>query len=184
MKDNFIETINLTKVYDLKGKKNQIKALNNINISIKEGEIFGLLGPNGAGKTTLVSILTTLLQPTSGDAYIDGINIIKNPKNAKSRISLMLDSQMLYARITAFENLRFFCTIYRVPNYEEKINKMVNEIEEQIRKRGKKEIKAAEIGEMVMKKIKKIDNVAYIRFASVYRDFQDINDFKQEIKKL
>lgn len=61
---------------------------------------------------------------------------------------------------------------------------MINEIEEQIRKRGKKEIRSSEIGELVMKKIKKIDNVAYIRFASVYRDFQDINDFKQEIKKL
>ncbi|MCX6747315.1 MAG: transcriptional regulator NrdR [Candidatus Pacearchaeota archaeon] len=70
------------------------------------------------------------------------------------------------------------------PVAKEKINQMINEIEEQIRKRGKKEIKSAEIGELVMKKIKKIDNVAYIRFASVYRDFQDINDFKREIKEL
>jgi transcriptional repressor NrdR len=70
------------------------------------------------------------------------------------------------------------------PVEKKKIEKMINEIEEQIRKRGKKEIRSSEIGELVMKKIKKIDNVAYIRFASVYRDFQDINDFKQEIKKL
>ncbi|MEK6913799.1 MAG: transcriptional regulator NrdR [Nanoarchaeota archaeon] len=70
------------------------------------------------------------------------------------------------------------------PVAKEKIDKMINEIEEQIRKRGKKEVKTSEIGELVMKKIKKMDNVAYIRFASVYRDFQDINDFKQEIKKL
>jgi transcriptional repressor NrdR len=70
------------------------------------------------------------------------------------------------------------------PVSKEKIDKMISEIEEQIRKRGKKEIKTAEIGELVMKKIKKIDNVAYIRFASVYRDFQDINDFKQEMRKL
>ena len=70
------------------------------------------------------------------------------------------------------------------PVAKEKIDKMINEIEEQIRKKGKKEIKTSEMGELVMKKIKKIDNVAYIRFASVYRDFQDINDFKQEIKKL
>lgn len=70
------------------------------------------------------------------------------------------------------------------PVAKEKIDKMINEIEEQIRKRGKKEIKTTEIGEIVMKKIKKIDNVAYIRFASVYRDFQDINDFKQEIKNI
>jgi transcriptional repressor NrdR len=70
------------------------------------------------------------------------------------------------------------------PIPKEKIDKMIGEIEEQIRKRGKKETKTSEIGEMVMKKMKKLDNVAYIRFASVYRDFQDINDFKQEIKKL
>lgn len=70
------------------------------------------------------------------------------------------------------------------PVEKNKIDKMINEIEEQIRKRGKKEIKTSEIGELVMKKIKKIDNVAYIRFASVYRDFQDINDFKREMKGL
>jgi len=70
------------------------------------------------------------------------------------------------------------------PVEKNKIDKMINEIEEQIRKRGKKEIKTSEIGELVMKKIKKVDNVAYIRFASVCRDFQDINDFKREIKEL
>ena len=70
------------------------------------------------------------------------------------------------------------------PVEKNKIEKMINEIEEQIRKKGKKEIKTSAIGELVMKKIKKLDNVAYIRFASVYRDFQDINDFKREIKEL
>jgi transcriptional repressor NrdR len=70
------------------------------------------------------------------------------------------------------------------PVEKEKITKMINEIEEQIRKRGKREIKTSEIGELVMKKIKRIDNVAYIRFASVYRDFQDIKDFKREMKEL
>jgi transcriptional repressor NrdR len=70
------------------------------------------------------------------------------------------------------------------PVEKNKIDKMINEIEEQIRKRGKKEIKTADVGEMIMKRLKKIDHVAYIRFASVYRDFQDINDFKREIKEL
>ena len=70
------------------------------------------------------------------------------------------------------------------PVEKNKIDRMTSEIEEQIRKRGKKEIKSSEIGELIMKKIKKIDNVAYIRFASVYRDFQDINDFKREMKGL
>jgi transcriptional repressor NrdR len=70
------------------------------------------------------------------------------------------------------------------PTSKEKINRMISEIEEQLRKKGKKEIKSSMIGELVMKKIKKLDNVAYIRFASVYRDFQNIKDFKQEIKAI
>jgi len=69
------------------------------------------------------------------------------------------------------------------PIKKEIIDKMTNEIEEQLRRKGK-EVKSSIIGELVMKKIKKIDNVAYIRFASVYRDFQDIKDFKKELKEL
>ena len=70
------------------------------------------------------------------------------------------------------------------PVSKEKINKMINQIEEQLRKRGKKEIKSSVIGEMIIKKIKKLDNVAYIRFASVYRNFQDVQDFKKELRDL
>ena len=68
------------------------------------------------------------------------------------------------------------------PVSKEKIDEMINQIEEQLRKKGEKEIKSSVIGELIMKKIKKLDNVAYIRFASVYRDFQDINDFKSALK--
>ena len=78
--------------------------------------------------------------------------------------------------------------IYRAfekrPVSKEEIDKMINEIEEQLGRRGKKEVKSSAIGELVMKKIKKLDNVAYIRFASVYRDFQDIKDFKRELRGL
>lgn len=67
---------------------------------------------------------------------------------------------------------------------KEKIIQIATEIEEQIRKRGKREIKSSIIGEMIMKKIKKIDKVAYVRFASVYRDFKEIEDFKQQLEEL
>lgn len=70
------------------------------------------------------------------------------------------------------------------PVEKNKINKMINEIEEQIRKRGKKEIKSSDLGELVVKKIRKLDNIAYIRFASVYRNFQDINDFKKVMREV
>ena len=68
------------------------------------------------------------------------------------------------------------------PVSKETIDKMINEIEEQLRKKGKKEIPSSVVGEMVIKKIKKLDNVAFIRFASVYRNFQDVNDFKKELR--
>ena len=91
-------------------------------------------------------------------------------------------------RREAFNREKLETGIYRAfekrPVAKEKIKKMINEIEESIRKKGKKEIKSSIIGELVMKKIRKLDNVAYIRFASVYRDFQDIKDFKKEIKEL
>jgi len=70
------------------------------------------------------------------------------------------------------------------PVEKEKIDKMINSIEEQLRKKGKKEINSSVIGELVMKKMKKLDDVAYIRFASVYRDFQDVKDFKKELRGL
>ena len=70
------------------------------------------------------------------------------------------------------------------PVSQDKIQKIINEIEEQLRRKGKKEIKSSIIGDLVSKKIKKLDKVAYIRFASVYRDFEDVKDFKKEIKEL
>ena len=70
------------------------------------------------------------------------------------------------------------------PVSKEKIERMINVIEEQLRKKGKKEIPSSVVGEIIMKKIKQLDNVAYIRFASVYRNFQDVSDFKKELKEL
>ncbi len=116
-----IDIVNLTKIYKLKRKKNEIVALNNINLSIQEGEIFGLLGPNGAGKTTLIQILATLLQPTSGHVIINQHNILKNTKQAKTNISLMLGSEMLYYRVSGYDNLKFFCKIYSISDYKKKI---------------------------------------------------------------
>ena len=70
------------------------------------------------------------------------------------------------------------------PVSKDKIDKLSQEIEEQIRRTGKKEIKSQRIGEIMMKKIKRLDKVAYVRFASVYREFEDIKDFKEELKDL
>ena len=128
MPDTLIETFNLSKTYYLKGKERIIKALDNVNLTIKKGEIFGLLGPNGAGKTTLIQILTTLLRPTSGYALIDGYHLLKDPISVKAKVALMLESDMLYYRIKAYDNLKFFCKLYDVQNYKQKINQMAKRL--------------------------------------------------------
>ncbi|MHA1766078.1 MAG: ABC transporter ATP-binding protein [Promethearchaeota archaeon] len=129
MTKTIIETKNLSKYYFHKNNREIIKAIDNINISVKEGEIFGLIGPNGAGKTTLIHLLTTLKQPTKGTATIDGYDLIKNQKKVRNKISLMMGSSMLYYRITAYDNLKFFCKVYEVSDYEEKIEQMAKELE-------------------------------------------------------
>lgn len=127
MTNEIIKTVDLTKEFELKNKEETITALDNVNITIEKGERFGFLGPNGAGKTTLIKILTTLLTPTSGNAYIDGIDVTKHPRKAKAKVALMLESGMLYNRITAYDNLRFFSKIYNVPNYRKRIDDLTEE---------------------------------------------------------
>ena len=127
MNNKIIETFSLSKEYHLKGRK-IIRALDDVNIQINDGEKFGLIGPNGAGKTTLISILSTLVQPSSGYAIIDGDNILKN-NNIKSKIALMLGNDMIYYRITGYANLKFFCKIYGVKDYKKKIIQIAKEFE-------------------------------------------------------
>jgi len=122
--DYDIEIFNLGKNYKIKGKKREITALKNINLNVKRGEIFGLLGPNGAGKTTMVSILTTLIQPTDGYAIVLNRNILTNPRYIKRNIGLMLGADMIYYRMTGYKNLKFFCKIYGIKDYKQKINNL------------------------------------------------------------
>jgi len=129
MNHKIIETFDLTKEYKLKGG-GKLRALNKINISINEGEIFGLLGPNGAGKTTLVSILSTLIQPTSGYASIYGLDIRKsvNVNKIKPKIGLMLGDEMVYFRMTGIDNLKFFTRIYRIKDSSRKIKEITTNL--------------------------------------------------------
>lgn len=128
MTEKIIEAFDLTKKYKLKSG-GKIIALNKVNFFIEEGEIFGLLGPNGAGKTTLVSILSTLIQPTSGTAKIFGLDIRKNAKKIKNQIGLMLGDEMVYYRMTGMDNLKFYTRIYRIKNKNAKIKDIASTLE-------------------------------------------------------
>lgn len=96
--------------------KEEVVALNSVNILINEGETFGLLGPNGAGKTTLTKILTTVLLPTSGSAKIWGYDIHTEYMQIRHRIGFVFGGDRgLYWRLSGKENLEYFANVYRVP---------------------------------------------------------------------
>lgn len=105
-----IELKNLTKKYG------SLTAVNNLNLEIEKGEIFGFLGPNGAGKTTTIKLLSGLLKPTSGTAKILGFDIQVNPIEAKSYIGLIPDEPNIYEKLTGRESLRFMGNIFKVEN--------------------------------------------------------------------
>ncbi len=96
-------------------------ALNNLNLIVLEGEIFGFLGHNGAGKTTTINILTTLLTQTSGTAEVAGFNTISQSRQVRQNIGYLPENVMFYDNLTAFENLAFFAKLSGVTDIEEKI---------------------------------------------------------------
>lgn len=91
------------------GKKyGDFSAVDNLNLEVKEGSIFGFLGHNGAGKTTTISMLTTLILPTSGRAFIGGYDVVKDNFKVRNLIGYLPENVTLYGDLTAVENLRFF----------------------------------------------------------------------------
>lgn len=105
---NIIEIKYLTKIY--KGSK--VPAIDNINLNIEKGEIYGLLGPNGAGKTTTISILCGLFGATSGNVFIDGMEYQNAAEKIKNIIGVVPQEIALYPSLTARENLAFFGHMY------------------------------------------------------------------------
>src|SRR5437867_11938233 len=99
-----------------KKRKKEVIALKSVDLEVFDGEVFGILGPNGAGKTTLIKILTTLLIPTSGTAWVNGYNISKEEDEVRASIGCMLmGDRGLYWKLTGRENLDYFGALYHVP---------------------------------------------------------------------
>jgi ABC-2 type transport system ATP-binding protein len=97
-------------------EKKAVQALKAVSLEIYDGEVFGLLGPNGAGKTTLIKCLTTLLLPTSGDAWINGHDVLRQEDAVRASIGCMLmGDRGLYWKLTGRENLDYFGALYHVP---------------------------------------------------------------------
>ncbi|NLL80773.1 MAG: ABC transporter ATP-binding protein [Tissierellia bacterium] len=106
----------ITKSYN----KGQIKAVDNVNLEIKSGEIFGFLGPNGAGKTTTIKMIVGLLKPDEGEIVLDGVNVWDNSLMAKSMISYVPDNPEIYDRLNGIEYLNFIADMYGISKEERK----------------------------------------------------------------
>lgn len=113
MNEYVIETENLTKTF---GKTTVV---NNINLKVKKGEIFGFLGPNGSGKSTTIRMLCGILSPSSGSGKVLGFDIIKEPEKIKLNIGYMTQKFSLYEDMTTEENLEFFGRVYGL-DYEKR----------------------------------------------------------------
>ena len=120
MTENAIEMENLTK------KFGDFTAVDNLSLDIKENEIFGFLGPNGAGKSTTIRMLCTLSNPTSGSAKVAGYDLIKDPAKVRENIGLVAEKMIMYDKLTAAENLRFFGKLYAIPN--QKLEDRIDEL--------------------------------------------------------
>jgi ABC-2 type transport system ATP-binding protein len=120
-----IETHQLTKAYS------NLKAVDNLDITVESGEVFGLLGPNGAGKTTAISMLCTILKPTSGTATVNGFDIVKEAHKVRQSIGIVFQDPSVDDRLTARENLNMHANLYGVPASEqrERINRILKLVE-------------------------------------------------------
>jgi len=115
-----IEVYNLTRQYD------GVHAVDGISFSVEPGEIFGFLGPNGAGKTTTIRMLTGQLLPTSGTAKVAGYDIVTERQMLKPKIGVVFDSQNLYERMSANENLIFYSRLYRIK--KSRVNEVLSQV--------------------------------------------------------
>jgi len=111
---NVIETNQLTKSF------NSLTAVDKLNIIVESGEIFGLLGPNGAGKTTTISMLCTILKPTSGTAKVNGFDVVKEATQVRKSIGIVFQDPSVDDRLTGRENLNMHANLYGIPPSEQK----------------------------------------------------------------
>lgn len=107
-----IRTVNLKKVFG------DNTAVDDLNLNIKKGELYGLVGPDGAGKTTTMRLLTAIMSPTSGEAWVAGHSIVNEGEEIKDKIGYMSQRFGLYEDLTVMENIIFYADLYEVPKRE------------------------------------------------------------------
>lgn len=122
--ENIIETWDITKKYD------DFTAVDSVNLQVPRNSVYGVLGPNGAGKTTLISMLCTILHPSSGKAQVNGFDVVKNPTEVRKSIGIVFQSRALDDILTGREHLEMHAALYGVP--KELRNQRIDDILELI----------------------------------------------------
>lgn len=102
-------------------------AVDDLSLTVNEGEVFALLGPNGAGKSTSIKMLTTLLRPTEGEIFLDGHNVLENPHKTRHSFGIVFQDPSLDNELTAYENMQFHAMLYGFSkkDYEERIKNLL-----------------------------------------------------------
>lgn len=117
-----IKTEGLTKVFTIK-KGADIAAVQDLTLEVQEGEVFGFLGPNGAGKTTTVRMLTSLIGPTSGTAWVNSFQVGVDDQEIRRSVGILTESPGLYERLSAIRNLEIYANLYDVEDVDGRIAK-------------------------------------------------------------
>lgn len=118
-----IRTRRLTRSYG------RVKAVAGLDLTIHSGEKVLLVGPNGSGKTTLIKLLATLIKPTSGELFIHGLDASGHDASIRAAMGVVLHEPLLYGRLTAAENLRFYARMFRVPSPDLRIPALAEQLE-------------------------------------------------------
>lgn len=111
MDKTMIEVVNLRKTFG------DLVAIEDVSLRVKKGQIYGILGPNGAGKSTTIRMLCGVITPTSGQAWVNGLDVYKEAESIKKQIGYMSQKFSLYQDLTVMENLKFFASIYGIPKH-------------------------------------------------------------------
>jgi ABC-2 type transport system ATP-binding protein len=112
---SIIEARNVVKTFG------EITAVNDISFDVKRGEIFAFLGPNGAGKSTTISMLTTMLRPTSGKLFLNNHDVTKEKENARKSFGIVFQDPALEEELTAYENMKIHAVLYGIPKKEQEV---------------------------------------------------------------
>ena len=101
-------------------------ALAGVDLKVKRGQTVAIFGPNGAGKSTLIKVLATIMNPSSGEILVDGLNLKSNAEVIRTMIGVVPHQTLLYSNLTAYENLEFYSRMYDVPHFKERILQVID----------------------------------------------------------